>query len=86
MGNVSSDEGEQIAHKFINFIPGVNLAYNAVRGPVYAAKGNAGEAGASACAMLMNVPSLVPGAQAAGVAANVIGTGAGEVLKVGLKK
>ena len=86
MGNVSSDEGEQIAQKFINFIPGVNLAYNSVRAIVYAAKGNAGEAGASACAMLMNFPGLVPGAQAAGIAANAIGTGAGEALKVGLKK
>ncbi|MGH0165637.1 UNVERIFIED_CONTAM: hypothetical protein FKN15_049359 [Acipenser sinensis] len=61
MSNSESDRIEQQAQKIINFIPGVNLAYNATRGVVYAAKGNGPEVTKSGIAVARGLAGVVGG-------------------------
>ena len=70
MGNEQSDANERIAHDVMNFIPFVNLGYNAVRTAVYAGKGNETEVVRSAVCAMGSTISCVPVAGTAGVAAS----------------
>ena len=66
MGNSQSDENERIAHDVMNFIPFVNIGYNAVRAAVYAGKGNEREVERRAIGLIGSTISCVPVAGIAG--------------------